>query len=430
MNLAKIGRSLLIIISIALLSSSVRAEDEGPIKIGILHSQSGTMAISEAPLKDLLLMLIEEQNAAGGVLGRRLQPVIMDPASNDSLFAQMAQELLAELDVDVVFGCWTSGSRKAVLPVFEGLNRLLYYPVQYEGQESSRNVFYFGATPNQQAIPAVDYLLSKEGGAIKRWALIGTDYVYPRTTNKILRSYLNFNGVPDSDILEVYTPFGHTDWAELINDVRKFSDIGLPTAIISTINGDANLHFYKELVQQGVKAQDIPVMAFSVGEAELRNLPVESAAGHLAAWNYFMSVHTPENTAFIKRWQLYSGDPSAVTTDPMAAHHIGFKMWVQAVEQAGTTDTNAVRQAMYGQVVRSLAGYLATMSADHHTSKLALIGQMQPDGQFKLVWSSNGVIQPDAWSDFILESANLTADWRYPWVCGGCESPKFAVPGK
>jgi urea transport system substrate-binding protein len=428
--LARQFLAVLMLLWSGLSAAHAQAVDGEPIRIGILHSQSGTMALSEMPLVDILLMLIEEQNEAGGVLGRQLQPLVMDPASDDVRFVEMATRLLGEQEVDVVFGSWTSASRKAVLPVFEEFNRLLFYPVQYEGQESSRNIFYFGATPNQQAIPAVDYLLSDAGGGIRRWALVGTDYVYPRTTNAILRSYLAFNGIPDSDILEVYTPFGHADWAEVIADVRQFSNIGLPTAIISTVNGDANLPFYEELARQGVGAQDIPVMAFSVGEAELGNLPAGLAAGHLAAWNYFMSLQTDENARFIERWRTYSGDPGAITVDPMVGHLTGFRMWVQAVEQAGTTDTDAVRQAMYGQVVRGLSGDLITMTANHHTTKPVFIGRMQPDGQFSVIWSSDGTVEPDAWSDFLLESANLTADWRYPWVCGGCETPRFPASGE
>lgn len=425
---ARFGRRLLWIILIASLASEASAEDEGPIKVGILHSLSGTMAISESRLKDLLVMLIEEQNEAGGLLGRQIVAVVNDPASDEEVFAAQARELITREGVDVIFGCWTSSSRKSVLPVVEELNALLFYPVQYEGQESSRNIFYFGATPNQQAIPAIDYLRSEEGGEIRRWALIGTDYVYPRTTNEILKAYLNFNGVSDSDIIEFYTPFGHQDWREIVSQVRQFSELGLPTAIVSTINGDANLHFYSELTKQQLNTEDVPVMAFSVGEGELTELHSQALVGLLASWNYFMSAPSSENDAFIERWRQHLGDPDAVINDPMAAHRTGFKMWVQAVEQAGTTDSDAVRQAMYGQVVRDLTGNLVTMTANHHTSKPALVGEIQTYGQFKLLWSSDGVIQPDAWSDFLLESANLTADWRYPWVCGGCESPRFSSP--
>lgn len=400
---------------------------EDSIKVGILHSLSGTMAISETTLKDAMLMLIEDQNAKGGLLGKKLEPVVVDPASDWPLFAEKARELISGEKVDVTFGCWTSVSRKSVLPVFEELNGLLFYPVQYEGEESSRNVFYTGAAPNQQAIPAVDYLMSEEGGAAKRWVLLGTDYVYPRTTNKILRAYLKSKGVAEEDIMENYTPFGHSDWQTIVSDVKKFGSAGKKTAVVSTINGDANVPFYKELANQGVKAEDIPVVAFSVGEEELAGLDTGPLVGHLAAWNYFMSVDTPENEAFIEKWQAYIKDENRVTNDPMEAHYIGFRMWVQAVEQAGTTDVDAVRQAMYGQKVKNLTGGVAVMNTNHHLSKPVLVGEIQPDGQFETVWETDGVVVGDAWSDYIPESAKLTADWTFPWVCGNCETPKFAA---
>jgi len=396
-----------------------------PIKIGILHSLSGTMAISETTLKDVMLMLIEQQNAKGGVLGRMLEPVVVDPASNWPLFAEKARELLTQDEVAVVFGCWTSVSRKSVLPVFEELNGLLFYPVQYEGEESSRNVFYTGAAPNQQAIPAVEYLMSEDGGGAERFALLGTDYVYPRTTNKILRAFLNQHGIPDSDIMEVYTPFGHSDWQTIVADVKDFASQGKRTAVVSTINGDANVPFYKELANQGISAEDIPVVAFSVGEEELAGLDTGPLVGHLAAWNYFMSEYTEANFAFIDAWHDFIGDDTRVTNDPMEAHYIGFNMWVQAVLQAGTTDVDAVRQAMYGQKVPNLTGGIAVMNTNHHLSKPVLIGEILDDGQFATVWRTDGVIKGDAWSDFIPESAVLTADWTYPWVCGNCKEPRF-----
>ena len=429
MSSSKFHRFLVLSFLIGLFPFAVSADDEGPIRVGILHSLSGTMAISESRLKDLMLMLIDEQNEAGGLLGRQIVAVIADPASDEDVFAEQARELITREGVDVIFGCWTSSSRKSVLPVVEELNALLFYPVQYEGQESSRNIFYFGATPNQQAIPAIDYLRSEEGGEIRRWALIGTDYVYPRTTNEILKAYLNFHGTSDSDIIEYYTPFGHQDWREIVSQVRAFSEAGLPTAIISTINGDANLHFYAELTEQQLNAEDVPVMAFSVGEGELADLQSQALAGHLASWNYFMSAPSAENDAFIERWRRRLGNPEAVTNDPMAAHFIGFKMWVQAVQQAGTTDSDAIRQAMYGQKVRDLTGSIAVMHANHHVSKPALIGRILPDGQFEIIWSSGETVAPDAWSDYLAASASLTADWRYPWVCGGCEAPRFQRSG-
>ena len=396
------------------------------IKVGVLHSLSGTMAISETTLKDTMLMLVDDLNKKGGLLGKKVEAVVVDPASNWPLFAEKARELIAKDKVSAVFGCWTSVSRKSVLPVFEELNGLLFYPVQYEGEESSRNVFYTGAAPNQQAIPAVNYLMSEDGGAAKRWVLLGTDYVYPRTTNKILRAYLHAKGVKDSDIMENYTPFGHSDWQTIVSQVKTFASAGKKTAVVSTINGDANVPFYKELANQGIKAEDIPVVAFSVGEEELAGIDTRPLVGHLAAWNYFMSVESAENEAFIDRWHAFIKNDDRVTNDPMEAHYIGFNMWVQAVKQAGTTDVDAVRQAMYGQKVRNLTGGMAVMNVNHHLSKPVLIGEIQDDGQFEVVWKTEGTVVGDAWSDFIPESAKLTADWTYPWVCGNCAKPKFA----
>jgi urea transport system substrate-binding protein len=406
-------------------SAQAASSDDDTIKVGILHSLSGTMAISETSLKDVVLMLIEEQNAKGGVLGRQLEAVVVDPASDWPLFAEKARELISVHDVDVVFGCWTSVSRKSVLPVFEELNGLLFYPVQYEGEESSFNVFYTGAAPNQQAIPAVEYLMSEDGGGAKRWVLLGTDYVYPRTTNKILRYFLNANGVADEDIMEAYTPFGHSDYQTIVANIKKFAADG-PTAVVSTINGDSNVPFYKELAAQGIKAEDIPVVAFSVGEEELRGMDAEPLVGHLAAWNYFQSIENPTNAAFIKQWKEYIGDENRVTNDPMEAHVIGFDMWVQAVEQAGTTNVDAVRQALGGQTVQSPSGYEITMDGkNHHLHKPVVIGEITEDGQFDIVWQTDGPVRADAWSPHIPESAKKVADWEYPHVCGNCEEPKF-----
>ena len=407
--------------------TAVSAQAEDTIKIGVLHSLSGTMAISETTLKDTMLMLIEEQNAKGGLLGRQLEAVVVDPASNWPLFAEKARELIEKDQVVATFGCWTSVSRKSVLPVFEELNGLLFYPVQYEGEESSRNVFYTGAAPNQQAIPAVDYLLSEEGGSVERFALLGTDYVYPRTTNKILEAYLLAKGIAAEDIMVNYTPFGHSDWQTIVGDVKIFGSAGKKTAVVSTINGDANVPFYKELGNQGVMAEDIPVIAFSVGEEELAGLDTAPLVGHLAAWNYFMSSESPENEAFIAQWKAFIQDEDRVTNDPMEAHYIGFKMWVQAVQQAGTTSVDAVRQAMYGQEVKNLTGGVAVMNTNHHLSKPVMIGEIQDDGQFETVWSTDGVVKGDAWSDFLPESAKLIADWTYPWACGNCEKPKYGL---
>ena len=407
----------------AMTMSNAQAADT--IKVGVLHSLSGTMAISETTLKDTVLMLVDDLNKNGGLLGKQVEAVVVDPASDWPLFAEKARELIEKDKVDVVFGCWTSVSRKSVLPVFEELNSMLFYPVQYEGEESSRNVFYTGAAPNQQAIPAVDYLMSEDGGGAERIVLLGTDYVYPRTTNKILRSYLNGKGISDEDIMENYTPFGHSDWQSIVADVKAFASAGKKTAVVSTINGDANVPFYKELANQGIKAEDIPVVAFSVGEEELAGIDTAPLVGHLAAWNYFQSVESDANTAFIEKWHAFIGDESRVTNDPMEATYIGFNMWKQAVEQAGTTDVDAVRQAMYGQEVANLTGGTAVMNTNHHLSKPVLIGEVQDDGQFDIVWETEGTVVGDAWSDFLPESAKLTADWTYPWVCGNCEKPMY-----
>jgi urea transport system substrate-binding protein len=418
---ALVGAGALALSTMAM--SAAQAADT--IKVGVLHSLSGTMAISETTLKDTVLMLVDDLNKNGGLLGKQVEAVVVDPASDWPLFAEKARELIEKDQVSVVFGCWTSVSRKSVLPVFEELNSMLFYPVQYEGEESSRNVFYTGAAPNQQAIPAVDYLMSEDGGGAERIVLLGTDYVYPRTTNKILRSYLNGKGIADADIMENYTPFGHSDWQSIVADVKAFASAGKKTAVVSTINGDANVPFYKELANQGIKAEDIPVVAFSVGEEELAGIDTAPLVGHLAAWNYFQSVESDANSAFIKKWHAFIGDEKRVTNDPMEATYIGFNMWKQAVEQAGTTDVDAVRQAMYGQKVANLTGGTAVMNTNHHLSKPVLIGEVQDDGQFDIVWETEGTVVGDAWSDFLPESAKLTADWTYPWVCGNCEKPMY-----
>ncbi len=377
-----------------------------PIRVGVLHSLSGTMAISETALRDTALMMIEWQNARGGLLGRRLEPVVVDPASNWPLFAEKARELLAVSRVDVTFGCWTSVSRKSVLPVFEELNGLLFYPVQYEGEEESRNIFYTGAAPNQQAIPAVEYLLGPDGGEAKRIALLGTDYVYPRTTNRILRGFLNSKGITNADIMEEYTPFGHSDWQGIVARVKRFASEGKKTAIVSTINGDANVPFYRELGNQGIKAEDIPSVAFSVGEEELAGIDTRPLVGHLAAWNYFMSVQSPANVEFVTMWRNYIRNPRRVTNDPMEATLIGFKMWAQAVAAARTTNVDAVRTALYGQKVNAPSGYEVEMFRNHHLSKPVMIGEIQADGQFNIVSRTPTAIQAENWSRFIPENAN------------------------
>ncbi len=405
-----------LVISSAMLASSMSFAAEDTIKVGVLHSLSGTMAISETTLKDTMEMLVEDQNKKGGLLGKKLEAVVVDPASNWPLFAEKARELIQKDKVDVVFGCWTSVSRKSVLPVFEELNSILFYPVQYEGEESSKNVFYTGAAPNQQAIPAVDYLMKEVG--VKRWVLAGTDYVYPRTTNKILEAYLKAKGVSESDIMINYTPFGHSDWQSIVSDIKKFGSAGKKTAVVSTINGDANVPFYKELANQGIKAEDIPVVAFSVGEEELSGIDTGPLVGHLAAWNYFMSVDNKDNKAFIKKWQKYTKNKKRVSNDPMEAHYIGFNMWVKAVEKAGTTDPEAVQKAMIGIKAPNLTGGEAVMGKNHHITKPVLIGEIQDDGQFDVVWETEGLVPGDAWSDFLPGSKDIISDWTPPISCG------------
>ena len=397
---------------------------EDTIKIGIMHSLSGTMAISERVLKDTVLMLIDDQNRKGGLLGRKLEPIVVDPASDWDVFAEKARELLTKEKVAVVFGCWTSASRKSVLPIFEQLNGLLFYPVQYEGEESSRNIFYTGATPNQQAIPAVRYLMSKEGGEVRRWVLLGTDYVYPRTTNQILSAYLAAEGVSPDDIMTIYTPFGYSDWREIVERIKAFGSEGKKTAVISTVNGDANTYLYRELLAQKVDANVIPVMAFSIGERELLGADIV-AVGHLAAWNYFHSIKSPENEAFIKMWTDFNEQQDKMTNDPMEATYIGFRMWAQAVVQAGTTDVDAVRQAMYGQRIKAPSGFEVVMNTNHHLSKPVMIGKINSSGTFDVVWQSINPVRADAWSKYIPDSARRTADWTFPWVCGGCIEPTF-----
>ncbi len=403
-------------ITTASLASTGMAWAEDTIKVGVLHSLSGTMAISETTLKDTMLMLIEEQNKKGGLLGKKLEAVVVDPASNWPLFAEKARELISKNKTDVVFGCWTSVSRKSVLPVFEELNSILFYPVQYEGEESSKNVFYTGAAPNQQAVPAVDYLMNDIG--VKRWVLAGTDYVYPRTTNKILKAYLIAKGVKEKDIMINYTPFGHSDWQSIVSDIKKFGNTGKKTAVVSTINGDANIPFYKELGNQGISAEDIPVIAFSVGEEELSGLDTKPLVGHLAAWNYFMSVESDENEEFIDAWKKFIKNKDRVTNDPMEAHYIGFNMWVKAVEKAGTTDPSVVQKALIGVSVPNLSGGYSAMMPNHHITKPVLIGEIQKDGQFDIVWETSGLVAGDAWSDYLPGSKDLIADWRSPLSCG------------
>lgn len=396
-----------LMLGLASISGAKAADDT--IKVGVLHSLSGTMAISETTLKDTILFLIDEQNKKGGVLGKKLEAVVVDPASNWPLFAEKARELITKDKVAVVFGCWTSVSRKSVLPVFKELNSILFYPVQYEGEESERNVFYTGAAPNQQAIPAVDYLMKDE--KVKRWVLAGTDYVYPRTTNKILEAYLKSKGVAQEDIMINYTPFGHSDWQTIVADIKKFGSAGKKTAVVSTINGDANVPFYKELGNQGIKAKDIPVVAFSVGEEELAGIDTKPLLGHLAAWNYFESIKNPANEKFIKDWQTYTKNPKRVTNDPMEAHVIGFNMWVKAVEKVKSTDPDKVIDALPGIEAPNLTGGTSKMLPNHHITKPVFIGEIKGNGQFDVVWKTPSLVPGDAWSKELDGSKDLIGDW-------------------
>jgi urea transport system substrate-binding protein len=408
------GKSLtrLLSVTLAVLASTLvfaAAQAADTIKIGVMHSLSGTMAISETTLKDTILMMIDEQNKKGGVLGKKLEAVVVDPASNWPLFAEKAAELLEKDKVAVVFGCWTSVSRKSVLPVFEKDDGLLFYPVQYEGEESSKNVIYTGAAPNQQAIPAVEYLMKDVG--VKRWVLEGTDYVYPRTTNKILQAFLEQKGVKPEDIMVNYTPFGFSDWTSEVAKIKAFGSAGKKTAVVSTINGDANVPFYKELGNQKISAEDIPVVAFSVGEEELSGLDAKPLAGHLAAWNYFMSIDTPANKEWIAKWHAFTKNPKRTFNDPMEAHVIGFQLWVKAVTKAGSTDPEKVIAALPGLEVPNLTGGTAKVLPNHHITKPVYIGEIRDDGQFDVVWKTKEEIPGEAWSRYLPADKDIIADW-------------------
>jgi urea transport system substrate-binding protein len=392
-------------------SSPVQAQE--PIKVGVLHSLSGTMAISEGPLKEVIMMAIEEINANGGVLGRQVEPVVEDPASNWDLFAEKAKKLLQQDKVAAVFGCWTSVSRKSVLPVFEQNNGLLFYPVQYEGEECSKNVIYTGATINQQASPAVDYLMSADGGSKKRFYLIGTDYVYPRTTNKILRLYLQSKGVSETEIREEYTPFHHQDYQTIVGKIKSFC-AGGDGAVINTINGDSNVPFFKELVNQGITAGNCPVISFSFAEVELQTLDVKPLAGHLASWNYYMSLKNPNNFKWIKAYKEWCkthgiSDSQCVTDDPMMHAYTHVKLWAKAVEKAGTTDVDAVLKALEGLEITSPVGKYKVDEKNHHTWKPVYIGKIREDGQFDIVWKTQDWVRPLPWSE--LTYPGRACDW-------------------
>src|SRR5688572_27717091 len=380
------------------------------VKIGILHSLTGTMAISETSLRDVVLMAVDEINATGGVLGRQIEPVIVDPASNWDLFAEKARELLTKNQVSVVFGCWTSVSRKSVLPVFESLKGLLFYPVQYEGEEMSPNIFYTGATPNQQLIPAAEFMMSADGGSKKKFYLLGTDYVFPRTANRILKAFLLSTGVPEANIVEEYTPFGHADYQTIVAKIKEFGKAGDAT-VLSTINGDSNVPFYKEFANQGLTASQVPVMAFSVAEDELRSMETEHLVGHLAAWNYYQSIDTPQNKKFVSAFKAYAqskslpGGTARVTDDPIEAAYFGVYVWKAAVEKAQSFDVDKVTPAILGLEFEAPGGAKKMHTTNHHTYKPVYIGKIRADGQFDIIWNTPGLVEPEAYSKYLKTAA-------------------------
>lgn len=385
---------------------------EETVKVGVLHSLSGTMAISETSLRDVVLMAVEEINAAGGVLGKKVEPVVVDPASDWPLFAEKAKELIVNHKVAATFGCWTSVSRKSCLPVFEEYNALLFYPVQYEGEEQSLNVFYTGASPNQQLIPAAEYMMEEIGS--KKFYLLGTDYVFPRTANKVLKAFLKSKGVPDENIVEEYTPFHHQDYQTIVANIKKFA-AGGDACVMSTINGDSNVPFYKEFANQGLTSEDCPIMAFSVAEDELRAMDVPPLVGHLAAWNYFQSIDTPENNKFVADFKAYCarnnlpGGEARVTDDPIEAAYFGVYVWKAAAEKAGTFDVDAVRAAAYGLEFDAPGGKKKMHASNQHTHKPVFIGEILADGQFKIVYASEGLVEPDSYSRYLHPDGNFPA---------------------
>jgi urea transport system substrate-binding protein len=398
----KILRKLLV--GALLASVSFAQVQAASVKVGILHSLSGTMAISETSLRDVVLMAAEEINKSGGVLGHQIDPVVVDPASNWPLFAEKARQLITDDKVAVTFGCWTSVSRKSVLPVYEEYNQLLFYPVQYEGEEQSLNVFYTGASPNQQLIPAAQYMINELG--MKKFYLLGTDYVFPRTANKVLKAFLISEGVPESNIVEEYTPFHHQDYQTIVGKIKQFAASG-SACVMSTINGDSNVPFYKEFANQGLTAEDCPIMAFSVAEDELRAMDVPPLVGHLAAWNYFQSIRSRDNRAFVRNFKRYCkanglpGGSKRVTDDPIEAAYFGVYVWKAAVEKAGTFDVDKVRQAVYGLEFDSPSGKKRMHDNNQHTLKPVYVGEIKKDGQFKIVWDSEGLVSPDSYSRYL-----------------------------
>jgi urea transport system substrate-binding protein len=392
-----------------------QAQDD-KVKIGVLHSLSGTMAISETSLKDVVLMAAEEINAAGGVMGKMIEPVVVDPASDWPLFAEKAKELITQHQVAVTFGCWTSVSRKSCLPVFEEYNQLLFYPVQYEGEEQSLNVFYTAASPNQQLVPAAEFMIAEHGS--KKFYLLGTDYVFPRTANKVLKAFLKSKGVPDENVIEEYTPFHHQDYQTIVSKIKEFS-AGGGACVLSTINGDSNVPFYKEFANQGLSSEDCPIMAFSVAEDELRAMDVPPLVGHLAAWNYFQTIDTPENRKFVANFKAYCaknnlpGGVSRVTDDPIEAAYFGVYVWKAAVEKAGSFDVDKVRQAVYGMEFDAPGGAKKMHETNQHTYKPVYVGEIRADGQFNIIYASDGLVEPDSYSKF------LHPDGNYPAPTGG-----------
>ncbi len=385
---------------------ALRADDANTVKVGILHSLSGTMAISEVSLKDVDEMAIDEINAKGGVNGKKIVPVVVDPASNWDLFAEKAKELLLQDHVSAVFGCWTSVSRKSVLPVFEQNDGLLFYPVQYEGEECSNNVFYTGATPNQQLIPAAEYMMSKEGGGYKKFFLLGTDYVFPRTANKILKAFLLAKGVPAENIMEEYTPFHQQDYQTIVQKIKAFA-AGGKACVLSTINGDSNVPFYKEFAAQGLTSATCPIMAFSVAEDELRAMDTKYLVGHLACWNYFQSVKNAHNAKFVKDFKAYCaknnlpGGADRVTDDPIEAAYISVNLWAKAAAKAKSFDVDKVRKALYNMKFEAPDGYDVMVDCcNDHLHKPVMIGEIQKDGQFKIVWHTPGLVAPEPWSKY------------------------------
>jgi len=403
-------------ILIALTFTLLSINTVSAVKIGVLHSLSGTMAISETSLRDVVLMAVDEINKKGGVLGEKIEPIVVDPASDWPLFAEKAKQLILEDKVAVTFGCWTSVSRKSCLPVFEEYNQLLFYPVQYEGEEQSLNVFYTAASPNQQLVPAAEYMMSELNS--KKFYLLGTDYVFPRTANKVLKAFLKTKGVPDENIIEEYTPFHHQDYQTIVGKIKAFAASG-DACVLSTINGDSNVPFYKEFANQGLSSEDCPIMAFSVSEDELRAMDVPPLVGHLAAWNYFQSIKTKENIQFVRTFKTYCkdkglpGGSKRVTCDPIEAAYFGVHVWAAACEKAGTFDVDKVRNAVYGMEFDSPGGKKKMHPNNQHTLKPVYVGEILKNGQFKIVYKSDGLVSPDSYS------AYLHPDGKYPAPTGG-----------